>query len=76
MAGEIVNVSFVAKAIDRAQKLEIGNPFCDAINSFLIRHGLLFWDDSRALFFVKHPFAGAQVAVWMMPVALQFEPGD
>ncbi len=72
-----VNKAFVAKAIDRAQHLSIeDSTFCQALNSFLMKHGLVAWDDQRALFWVNHPFAGRQVAVWLMPIANRFNPLD
>ena len=69
-----VNRAFLAKAIDRAQHLALGDPFCDALHQFVWNAGVMVWDDTRALFWVKHPNAGWQVAVWAMPVAQQFEP--
>jgi hypothetical protein len=75
------NQAFIAKAIDRANGrmkgqcgLAAGEPLCDAITAFLIRRELLVWDDYHALFWVRHPTEGWQVAVWMMPVANQFQP--
>jgi hypothetical protein len=38
-----------------------------------MQHGRLVWDDAFALFFVNCPVRKWMVAVWMMPVALQFE---
>lgn len=72
--GAGVNKAFLAKAIDRAQRLSIEDRFCQALNEFIMRAGALFWDDVRALFWVKHPQSDLQVAVWMMPVALLFTP--
>ena len=68
-----VNRAFLAKAIDKAQHLAIGDPFCDALNHFIRKAGVLVWDDARGLFWVKHPNNGWHVAVWLMPVASQFE---
>jgi len=45
-----------------------------ALHDYLVLVGRIVWNDSRALFFVNHPSDGWQVAVWMMPIALQFEP--
>lgn len=73
MAAQI-NKAFAAKAIDAAQRMSITEPKCAAINEYLMKAGLLAWDDDRALWWVNHPIAGMQVAVWLMPVALQFEP--
>ena len=70
----MVNKAFLAKAIDRAQHLAIGDPFCDALHAFILNAGVLAWDDGRALWWVEHPQAGWQVAVWLMPVAEQFSP--
>jgi hypothetical protein len=66
--------AFVGKAINRAQHLSITDKFCAALNEFLTARGLVAWDDARALFWVKHPQDGWQVAVWLMPAAQQFEP--
>lgn len=69
-----LNKAFAAKAIDTAQRMSITEPKCAAINEYLMRAGLLAWDDDRALWWVHHPIDGPQAAVWLMPVALQFEP--
>jgi hypothetical protein len=69
-----VNRAFLAKAINKAQHLALGDPFCDALHSFIGKGSTIAWDDSRALFWVEHPFDGWQVAVWMMPAANAFEP--
>ena len=81
MMGAPVNRAFLAKAIDRMNGngkdkpgLALGDPFCDALHQFVWNAGVMVWDDTRALFWVEHPHAGWQVAVWAMPVAQQFEP--
>lgn len=63
-----MNNAFLAKAIDRAQHMVIGEPFCDAIHEFIAKAGVVVFDAERALFWVKHPNGGWQVAVWLMPV--------
>lgn len=70
----MINKAFLAKAIDRAQHLSCEDRFCGALTEFITKAGALAWDDTRALFCVKHPFDGLQVAVWLMPVALRFQP--
>ena len=69
------NRSFLVKAIARAQKEAPGSPFCQALHEYIAREAGIVWDDARALFWVDHP-DGPQVAVWLMPVAMQFEPNS
>ena len=69
-----MNKAFLAKAIDRAQHLVIGDPFCNALHEFIFQAGVLGWDDRRALFWVDHPNGPPQIAVWLMPIASTFEP--
>lgn len=73
MTGQI-NRAFLAKAIDRAQRMTMSDPFCLALHEYIVGATEFGWDDDRALFWVKHPQLGWQVAVWCMPVAAQFEP--
>ena len=67
---------FLEKAIAKAQRGDISEPFCAALNRYLFNAGVMAWDDERALFWVRHPSAGWQVAVWLMAVASQFEPQE
>jgi hypothetical protein len=67
-------MSFLGKAINKAQHTDINHPFGAALNEYIFRHGQVAWDNERALFWVNHPQEGWQVAVWMMPVAAKFEP--
>ena len=68
------NTAFTAKAIARAQHMGEGDRMREAVTEYLSRTGRIFWDDARALFWVNHPTEGMQVAVWLMPEALKFEP--
>lgn len=68
------NIAFTEKAIARAQRGSIEQPFCAALNAYLFKLGRVAWDDARALFWVAPPSGKPQVAVWLMPVALRFEP--
>ena len=70
----VKNGAFLAKVINRLQRLSIETPFASALHDYVMRNGTIVWDDARALFWTKHPQDGWQVAVWMMPVALKFEP--
>ena len=38
--------------------------------------GVIFWDEKRGLFWVKHPLEGMQVAVWLMDAAIALKPGS
>lgn len=67
------NPAFLAKAIDRAQRLTIDSQFCAALHEYIIRETDIVWDDKRALFWVAHP-QGFRVCLWFMPLALQFQP--
>lgn len=69
-----LNRAFLAKAINRAQRLSIESPFCRALNDYIVRQTQVAWDDDHALFWANHPDDGWQVAVWLMPAAEQFEP--
>ena len=69
--GQPINRAFLAKAIDKAQHLVIGDGFCDALNEYIRKADALFWDEARGLFWAKHPNDGMQVAVWLMPVATE-----
>lgn len=76
------NYAFTRKAIDRAQRLdpEKHGLKLAAINEYLSQLGRLFWDDSRALFWVSYPMSSSKsemhVAVWLMPVAGEFQPNE
>ena len=72
--GQYLNRAFLAKAINRAQHLSIEGLFCQALNDYIARQTQIAWDDDHALFWVRHPDDGWQVAVWMMPVAEQIQP--
>lgn len=67
-------MSFIAKVINRAQHESCETSFGSMLTSWIAEKGLLAWDDERGLFWVNHPIDGWQVAVWLMPVALMFEP--
>lgn len=67
-------MSFLAKAINKAQHLSIEDRFCAALNEYITRVGNVLWDDERALFWVEHPKDGWQVATWLMPIASRFKP--
>lgn len=68
-----INSAFLGRAIRKAQRLSIDDPFCRALNEYIVKARVLAWDDASALFWVKSP-EGWQVATWLMPVALQFDP--
>lgn len=71
------NKAFTDRAIAQAQHMSIdGDPLCVAVTEYLMRMGRVVWDDDRTLFWVLPTSGPPQVAVWMMPVASQFEPGD
>lgn len=74
MATKPPSKAFLARAIHKAQRLSVEDPFCAAINEYLIRAGVMVWDEERGLFWVNHPTEGYQVAVWMMPVAVGVKP--
>ena len=59
-------MSFLAKAIDRAQRLPLSDPFCLALHEYIFRQGAMLYDPKRNLFWVNHPQTGYQVAVWTM----------
>lgn len=69
------NLAFTERTIKMMQSRSIGDGLHEiACHDYLLSRKRIVWDDNRALFFVEHPSAGWQVAVWMMPVALMFEP--
>ena len=51
-----------------------GGPPTQVLHEYVDEHALLAWDDKRALFWVETPDDGWQVALWLMPAALEFEP--
>jgi hypothetical protein len=67
------NLAFTTRAIARAQRLSIEQPFCAALTAYLASFGRVIWDDARALFWVIAPNGPPQVAVWLMPVAEAFD---
>ena len=64
----VVNVAFLAKAIDRAQHLPPEDPFCQALHEYIQLAGALRADEGRGLLWVEHPREGFQVAVWAVSV--------
>lgn len=59
-------MTFLAKAIDKAQRLDPSAKITPAITEYIIRRGALAYDFKRQLFWVKHPDNGWQVAIWMI----------
>ncbi len=69
------NIAFTERVIKTLMPRSIeGGLFEASLTDYLISKGRIVWDDLRALFWVAHPSAGPQVAVWLMPVALKFVP--
>jgi len=68
-------MSFLGKAINRAQHETVATAFGQALTEYIAKKGKLAWDRERGLFRVNHPADGWQVAVWMMPTANEITQG-
>lgn len=72
---QFTNRAFLNRAIAKAQRLSITDPFCLALHEYINREAGVVWDSEHGLFWVNAPDK-PQVAVWMMPVALAITGGD
>ncbi len=69
------NIAFTERVIKTLMPRSIEDGMFEvSCHEYLMRMGRIAGDDTRALFWVNHPSAGLQVAVWMMPVALKLQP--
>ena len=80
MTRKPTNRAFLSRCINEAQHLDCfaasrkGPPPIAVLHEYIARETDIAWDNERGLFWVNHPDTGWNVAVWMMPAALEFEP--
>lgn len=64
-----INRAFLSRAIAKAQRLSIINPFCQALHEYIARQTKIFRHVPSGLFLVQCPDGTWQVAVWMSDIS-------
>ena len=56
-----------------ASKEARAGPAPYVLHEYVAKHAALAWDGARALCWVETPDDGWQVALWLLPAAMEFE---
>lgn len=71
---KFTNLAFLRKVIGNLQSVDRGKHVpIDVLHEYIMRETVILWDESRGLFWVKHPDGSPQIAVWLIDAALHFD---